>query len=65
MKIGSDYSDADIAIVGMSCHFPDAKNYSEFWKNLVNEKESVTYFSDEELRKVGVDEEVSEKTQLC
>lgn len=57
MKIGSDYSDADIAIVGMSCHFPDAKNYSEFWKNLVNEKESVTYFSDEELRKVGVDEE--------
>lgn len=61
MNIGSDYSDADIAIVGMSCHFPDAKNYSEFWKNLVNEKESVTYFSDEELRKAGVDEEDLEK----
>lgn len=53
----SGYSDADIAVVGMSCHFPDAKNYSEFWKNLVNEKESVTYFSDEELRKAGVEEE--------
>ena len=57
MYIDSDYSDADIAVVGMSCHFPDAKNYSEFWKNLVNEKESVSYFSDEELRKAGVNEE--------
>ena len=45
MSIGPDYSDADIAVVGMSCHFPDAKNYSEFWKNLANGKESVTYFS--------------------
>jgi acyl transferase domain-containing protein/NAD(P)-dependent dehydrogenase (short-subunit alcohol dehydrogenase family)/acyl carrier protein len=28
--------DRDIAIVGMSCRFPGANNYDEFWANLVN-----------------------------
>ncbi|MFA1671203.1 beta-ketoacyl synthase N-terminal-like domain-containing protein, partial [Chromobacterium piscinae] len=25
----------DIAIVGMSCRFPGAKNYNEYWENLL------------------------------
>jgi len=53
----SDYNESDIAVVGMACHFPDAKNYNEFWINLVNKKESVTSFSEDELKESGVDEE--------
>ncbi|QQS37255.1 MAG: SDR family oxidoreductase [Ignavibacteriales bacterium] len=52
-----NYNDSDIAVVGMACRLPDAKNYNEFWKNLVSAKESITFFSDEDLRKSGVDEE--------
>lgn len=43
-----------IAIVGMSCRFPGAKNIAEFWQNLVNGVESVTYFTDDELKSEGV-----------
>ncbi|QII39187.1 SDR family NAD(P)-dependent oxidoreductase [Rouxiella badensis] len=32
----------DIAIIGVSCQFPDAKNYIEFWGNIVNHRNSVT-----------------------
>lgn len=27
---------SDIAVIGMSCRFPGASNYHEFWKNLIN-----------------------------
>jgi len=39
----------DIAIVGMACCFPGAKNATEFWNNLKNGKESISFFNDEEL----------------
>ena len=42
-------SDSDIAIIGMSCRFPGAKNIDEFWNNLKEGKESITFFSDEDL----------------
>ena len=47
---------SDIAIIGMAGRFPKAKNVSEFWHNLRNGVEAVTYFSDEELRAAGVEE---------
>ena len=31
-----------IAVIGMSCLFPGAKNTSEFWQNLVQENNSCT-----------------------
>ncbi|MDP4174896.1 MAG: SDR family NAD(P)-dependent oxidoreductase [Bacteroidota bacterium] len=49
-------NDFDIAVIGMSCRFPQAKNVEEFWENLCNAKESVSFFSDEELIESGVDE---------
>jgi acyl transferase domain-containing protein len=45
----------EIAIIGMAGRFPGAKNVDEFWRNLQQEKESVTFFSDEDLRSAGVD----------
>ena len=47
--------DGEIAIVGMGCRFPMAKNPDEFWDNLRNGVEAVTFFSDEELLASGVD----------
>ena len=47
--------DKDIAIIGMSGRFPGAKNIEEFWDNLKNGRESISFFSDEELEETGVD----------
>ncbi len=47
--------DHDIAIVGMSCRFPGAGDVEEFWRNLEEGVESVTFFDDEELLAFGVD----------
>lgn len=42
-----------IAIVGMACHFPGAKNIDEYWSNLRDGVESVRFYSDEELIEFG------------
>lgn len=44
-----------IAIVGMAGRFPGAKNITDFWQNLKNGVESVSFFSDEELDPLAVD----------
>ncbi|MBE0572735.1 MAG: SDR family NAD(P)-dependent oxidoreductase [Ignavibacteriaceae bacterium] len=46
----------DIAIIGMSCRFPGADDLDSFWNNLANGVESISHFSDEELRKSGIPE---------
>jgi non-ribosomal peptide synthase protein (TIGR01720 family) len=49
---------SEIAIIGLAGRFPGAKNTDEFWNNLQNGVESVSFFSDEELLKAGIDREV-------
>jgi acyl transferase domain-containing protein/NRPS condensation-like uncharacterized protein len=39
----------EIAVVGMSGRFPGARNIEQFWHNLKNGVESISFFSDEEL----------------
>ena len=34
----------DIAIIGLSCRFPGAATAEEFWKNLCDGVESITFF---------------------
>jgi phthiocerol/phenolphthiocerol synthesis type-I polyketide synthase E len=43
-----------IAIIGMACRFPGAKNVDEYWQNLLSGTESVRHFSDEELLEAGI-----------
>jgi len=50
----ADHS-ADIAIIGMACRFPGAQTVEHFWQNLVRGVESITFFSDEDLLRAGVD----------
>ncbi len=49
--------DEHVAIVGMCGRFPGAKNLDQFWRNLRDGVESISFFSDEELRTAGVDAE--------
>jgi acyl transferase domain-containing protein/thioesterase domain-containing protein/acyl carrier protein len=44
-----------IAIVGMAGRFPGAKNVEEFWQNLQNGVESISFFSEQELADAGID----------
>jgi len=44
-----------IAIIGMTCRFPKAKNIEEFWQNLHEGIESVSVFTNEELIAQGID----------
>ncbi len=46
-----------IAVIGVSGRFPGAKNTAEFWDRLKNGQECITYFSKEEARACGIDEE--------
>ncbi|MDZ8107392.1 MAG: beta-ketoacyl synthase N-terminal-like domain-containing protein [Nostoc sp. DedQUE12a] len=44
-----------IAIIALSCLFPDAKNPEEFWQNIINEKDST---SSATIQEFGVDPEI-------
>ncbi len=43
----------DIAIIGMAGRFPGAENLQQFWDNLKKGVESISFFTDEELRRAG------------
>jgi amino acid adenylation domain-containing protein len=45
-----------IAVIGIAGRFPGANNIAEFWENLRNGVESITFFTDDEMRAAGVDE---------
>ncbi len=47
-------SEFDVAIVGMACRFPGARNVEEFWRNLAEGVESIAPLSDEEILQSGV-----------
>jgi acyl transferase domain-containing protein len=43
----------EIAVIGMAGRFPGARSIHEFWENLENGKESISFFSDKELAEPG------------
>ncbi|MEH2354892.1 type I polyketide synthase [Nostoc sp.] len=59
MVTSADYSSEqtglEIAIIGLSGCFPKAHNIEQFWQNLRDGVESIHFFNDEELKKLGVD----------
>jgi non-ribosomal peptide synthase protein (TIGR01720 family) len=48
-------SGSEIAVIGMSCRFPQAANTEEFWVNLRDGVESISFFSEAELLAAGVE----------
>ena len=47
-----------VAIIGMACRLPGAKNIREYWKNLLDGIETLNTFSDDELIASGVDPDI-------
>jgi amino acid adenylation domain-containing protein len=45
---------SEIAIIGMAGRFPGSKDLEEFWRNLCQGVEAVSFFSDQELIEAGV-----------
>ena len=50
-----DVRDRRVAIVGMAVRFPGAENVDQFWARLRDGDETITFFSDDELLRAGVD----------
>ncbi len=44
----------DIAIIGMSVRLPNISDINEYWKQLVNSTECISFFTEEEIIKAGV-----------
>lgn len=47
-----------IAVIGMDGRWPGANNIDEFWNNLSTGKETISFFSNEELIAAGIEEEL-------
>jgi len=47
-----------IAVIGMAGRYPDAWNIEQFWQNLKEGKECISFFTDEELLHAGVNPEL-------
>src|SRR5262245_20787178 len=50
--------DTDIAVIGMSGRYPKSRNLAEWWENLRNGTELISFFSEQELLDQGVPAEV-------
>jgi len=46
----NQYSGLELAVIGMAARFPGANNFHEFWTNLVNGIESITFLTEGEIR---------------
>jgi polyketide synthase PksJ len=44
----------EVAVIGIGCRFPGAKNIGEFWDNLANGVESICFLKREEMAAAGV-----------
>ena len=53
-----DGGDWDVAVIGVGLRVPGADDAETFWRNLREGRESITFFSDDELRAAGYPEEV-------
>jgi acyl transferase domain-containing protein/acyl carrier protein len=49
-----DAAENAIAVIGMAGRFPGASTIEQFWSNLRDGVESISFFSDEELKSAGV-----------
>lgn len=48
-RVPSPADKIEFAIIGMACRFPGANTVDEFWNNLIDGKETVSFFKEEEL----------------
>ncbi|HKR21503.1 MAG TPA: polyketide synthase, partial [Pyrinomonadaceae bacterium] len=56
--MSNSFAESDIAIIGMALRLPGANTPDQFWQNLRDGVESITFFSDDELRAAGFDDAI-------
>ncbi|NOQ28403.1 MAG: SDR family NAD(P)-dependent oxidoreductase [Bacteroidales bacterium] len=56
----TDLTGFEVAIIGISMMAPGAKNVNDFWINLKKGKESIKFFSENELIELGLEKEILE-----
>jgi len=49
------FTGLEIAVIGLDCKFPKAADVKQFWNNLKNGVEGITFFSDEDMIQSGID----------
>jgi len=54
----TNYTGLEIAVIGMACKFPDAENINTYWENIRNGRESVRFYTSEEVMNSGVKSEI-------
>lgn len=55
---GSQWNGTEIAVIGMAGRFPGSNDINQFWTNLHDGVESISFFSEEELIEAGIDPDV-------
>lgn len=55
----------EIAVVGMACRLPGAENVNEYWQNLLEGKETVSFFKKEELESEIDQVNIAHKDYVC
>jgi len=53
----NNLSGLEIAVIGMAGKFPGANNIDEFWENLKNSGEMISFISDDEAQEAGITRE--------
>ncbi len=51
---GVSTGEADVAVIGMSGRFPGARDLAEYWRNVRDGVECISFFSPDELRMSGI-----------
>ncbi len=59
-----DSKPQDIAIIGMSCRFPDADTVDAYWNNIISGHESIQDFTDEDIRSSNFNRQRHESENL-
>lgn len=54
-ELTNQYEGSEIAVIGLACRFPGAKDVDQFWQNLRDGVESITFLKDEEIEPSLVD----------
>ncbi|AOM78758.1 hybrid non-ribosomal peptide synthetase/type I polyketide synthase [Pedobacter steynii] len=54
----TNFTGLEVAVVGMACKFPDAENINTYWENIQRGKESVRFYTTEEVMESGVKSEL-------
>lgn len=58
MSDSKELNGAEIAIIGMACRFPGARDLNQYWENLLAANNTIMHFTPQELRDAGISDSI-------